>query len=775
MSSINELNWNELNHSYQPSNLCFQTTEEVESIHALLGQDEAIEAIRRGLQIESKGYNLYISGVQNEEMEEMLIEEVKKVAKEKARPKAVGYLYNFNIPEEPIVIELETDTAIELSQDLEEFRSFILNDIPILLESDETKEKQDKLVSEFEEIKKRGYRELTEKAADHHIEIKETEEGIRFAPLNEKGQNFSKEAFLELPQGQQEEFLKHIEQLQEEADHLTILLERKEKQYVRLYTEIGQELVLREVGKTIKRLQEKYGSDRTMQRYFNGIAEEILKNLLLFAVNIEEAFGKDEVKGINISQERERMVKNYDVNWLSLPEEVPVVRDWDEREQGIMASILLDVDNRPIQSHFLNIYPGLLNKANGGYLILHIEELVEKINSWQQLKSVLRTEKMIIQGNEGIGIALVNSIRPKPISIQTKVILIGNENAYEVLRTYDDEFTKLFKTKVSFCEELNMKAYSILQVAGKIKKLSEKEKIKPVTREGLIRLLDYGYRKREHPSKISSDFEWMMDILREAQQKDKAQIEKEDIEDCLWQRSYYERQVKEQMDESLLDGTYLMDTKGKRVGQINGLAVYEVGEAQFGRPIRITATTYRGKQGIIDIENQAKLSGSIHTKGIQIITGFLGSEFAQDWPLSLNCQICFEQSYAGVDGDSASSAELYAILSSLSDLPICQNIAVTGSVNQFGEIQPVGGINEKIEGFYHVCKQRGLTGSEGVMIPRKNVKELLLHQEVIEAVKSKKFHIYAITNIWEGIELLLEEKREYVKERVSEKLNRFAQ
>ena len=772
MSSINELNWDELNHSYQPSTLSFQTTEDVESIETLLGQDEAIEAIRRGLQIESKGYNLYICGVQNEEMEEVIIEEVKKVAKEKNRPKAVGYLHNFSMPEEPIVIELETDVALELKQDLEELRAFILTDIPLLLESEESKGKQDKLAQEFEKFKSRLYMELNEKADQFSIEIKETDEGIRFLPLDEKGHPYTKEAFLELPKARQEEILRHTAQLQETLDELFLLLERKEKQYGQLYVEVREELVLREVGKNIKRLQEKYGSNRLLQRYFNGIAEEILNNLVLFAINLKE----DEAKALSVKQERERMVNNYSVNWLSVPREkgAPVVRDLDERELGIMASILLEVDNNMMQSHFLNIYPGLINKVNGGYLILHIDELIEKSNSWQQLKSILKKNQMIIQGNEGMGIALVKPIRPRPLPVHLKVILIGNESAYEILKTYDEDFTNLFKMKVNFNEELNMKQYSLLQLAGKIKKLSQKSNIKPVTKEGLKRILEYGYRKMWSPYKISSNLEWIMDILREAGCNQKTQIDEEDVENCLWRRGHIERQIKKQMDESLIDGTYLMDTSGKRIGQINGLAVYGIGDVQFGRPIRITATTYRGKQGIIDIENEAKLSGAIHTKGVQIITGFLGSQFAQEYPLSLNCQICFEQSYAGVDGDSASSAELYAILSSLSEIPICQNIAVTGSVNQFGEIQPVGGINEKIEGFYQVCKQRGLTGSEAVMIPRKNVKELVLAREVIEAVKNKQFHIYAINNIWEGVEVILEEDRECVKKRVTEKLNRFA-
>ncbi len=775
MNSQNELNWTELNCSYQPSDISFRTTNEVESIDSLFYQENAIEVVQQGLQIESPGYNLYICGVTNKEMENAILNEVRKRAKIKERPMAVGYMYNFSVPEEPMVVTLVSEEALQLKQDLEEFRAFIAQDIPMLLNNDEICDKRKRIIDEFEQLSEKYFLDLAEQADKKNIQLKKTQEGIKFAPLNKKGENLSKEAFLKLSSAEQEKIMMDVSVLQEHLDELTALLERKESEYLQMYQEVGQEIVLREIGKNIKRLQEQYSHYPKLFQYFNSIAEEVLEHLDLITSLGEDHNELDTKVQEVLRQEIANMIKKYDINLMSIPQGkcAPIISDYENRKKDLVGSILVDVENNVVQSNFLNIRPGLLNDANGGYLILHMDELIDKSKGWQQLKYVLRTGQMYIAGNEELGITLTKNIRPQPIDIKLKVILIGNDSLYDVLKNYDEEFLKLFKMKAVFDDEINMSTYKIEHIAGVVRGLSEKEKIKPLTTAGLLRLMKYGYRQMEHPNKISSDLEWILDILREAQQYTDTVIDKQHIERCLKVREKYVCRIKEKLDESLQDGTYLIDTQGAKIGQINGLAVYAIEDFNFGRPIRITATTYRGKQGIVDIENEAKLSGSIHTKGIHIITGFLGNQFAQDMPLSLNCNLCFEQSYVGVDGDSASSAELYAILSSLAEIPIYQNIAVTGSVNQFGEIQPVGGINEKIEGFFRVCKQRGLSGDEGVMIPKKNVKELLLEEEVVEAVKNKEFHIYAITDIWEGIEIMTGEKRESIKLRIQGKLKKF--
>ena len=778
MNRVNELNWNELNHSYQPSDFSFRTTEEVDSNSELLDQEECLAAIRRGLSIESEGYNLYISGVVNQKVEMAIRHEVEKQASLREESKIWGYIYNFSEPEEPKAIQLEREDALALKLDLQELRAFLANDISLLLEQEEVKEKQEMLLKEFEKISEKYALAIEEKADQYHIIVRKTAEGIRFAPLGENGEGMTKEVFLNLSDSQQAKILENISKLQEYTDEIMQQLEKKEQTYLKLYEEVGQEVILREIGKLVKRLKEKYQAYDILQDYFNAMAEELLDHLeLLVECNTDEqknSAEKTKEVAIYTHQEVERMLRNYDINLLGNPTHrgVPVIVDRDYPQLNLLGKILLDTENNMFYSDFMHIRPGLCHYANGGYLILHLQDLLER-NGWQSLRSMLQTGKLSIEGNEEIGIALNKSQKPEPIDQDVKVIILGSQELYELLRQYDEETMKWIKVNVHFDEEINMTQKNIEKLASLVKYHLHEEGIKPVSIEAFLKVIEYGHRQLEHPSKMTSDIEWMMDFFREAQEMQKTQIEVEDIERCIKEREKIERKLKEQMDESLEDGTFLIDTKGGRVGQINGLAVYAIGKLSFGRPVRITATTYRGKEGIIDIENEARLSGSIHTKGVHIITGFLGNEFAQERPLSLNCNLCFEQSYAGIDGDSASSAELYAILSSLAELPIAQNLAVTGSVNQFGEIQPVGGINEKIEGFFQLCHQRGLTGNEGVMIPRKNMKELMLSDGVIKSVQNGQFHIYAITDICQGVEIVMGQSKEVVRKRVEEKLTRF--
>lgn len=778
MNRMNELKWNELNRSYQPSDFSFQTTDEVACQNELLEQEECLAAVRRGLAIESEGYNLYISGVVNQNIEAAIRQEVEKQALMKKSPWIWGYLYHFLDPEEPQAVRLKKKDARALKQDLQELRAFLLNDISLILEQDEVSEKQEVLLKEFEKISEKFTLSIEEMAEQYHILVKKTAEGIRFAPLDEKGNGIPKEVFLNLPEAKQNETLGKIAKLQEYTDEVLQQLGKKEQMYLKLYEEVEQEVVLREISKVIKHLSEKYQAYGTLQEYFNAIAEQLLEHLDVlvkcYSSESKEATEKNNEAALYIQQEVERMIRNYDINLLGNPDQegAPVIVDRDFPQMGLTGKILLDTENNMLYSDFMHIRPGMCHYANGGYLILHLQDLLEK-NGWPALRSMLQTGRLIIEGNEEMGIALSRSQKPAPIQAEMKVILLGSQEIYELLRQYDEETMKRIKVNIHFDEEIHTTPENIEKLAGMVKYHLQAEGIKPVTKEAFLKVVEYGHRQLEHPSKITSDIEWIMDFFREAQDRQKALIDAEDIERCIKERERIERKIKEQMDESLEDGTFLIDTRGSRVGQINGLAVYAIGKLSFGRPVRITATTYRGKQGIVDIENEAKLSGAIHTKGIHIITGFLGNEFAQDRPLSLNCNLCFEQSYAGIDGDSASSAELYAILSSLAEVPIAQNLAVTGSVNQFGEIQPVGGINEKIEGFFQLCHQRGLTGDEGVMIPHKNMKELMLSGAVVDSVQKGKFHIYAISDIWQGVEIIMGQQKEVIRQKVEEKLRRF--
>ena len=776
MNSNKELSWDDLNHSYQPSDFSFANTDEVESAYEILGQEDAFEAIRRGLRIKSNGYNMYICEANNRRIDQVIMNEVKSLALTESTPMAAGYIYNFHHPEEPLLVELRTKDARMLQEDLEELSAFIINDIPLLLETEEVRSKQDTIIEEFELIKEKCFLEIEEKAEEYEMISKKYNEGIHFAPLDQEGKVISKKDFLQLPLAQQNELMEKIILVQAYADDLIAKLVKQEKLYLEMYDEVEQEVVLKEIGAVIKRLKEKYEQYPRVQNYLNDLAQDILEHLqMIVRSESSQLEAKKDIASLLIDQGREKLVRNYGLNLVCLPNEegAPVINDYDYPQLSLTGKILLDTENNMISSDYTLIRPGLLHYANGGYLILHMQELLERANGWQNLKRVLRTGTIRVEGNEELGLSLVRPIKPEQMKAHLKVILIGSQQFYEVLSSYDEEFKELFKIKVNMKEEIGCDKERIEQLARVIKGISKEEGILPVSTEGLLTLVSLGNRQTDHPKRIPGNIDRLIDILREAQVYAKGQIEAKDIEEGIKKRQKYESYLQERLDESINDATYLLDTKGERIGQVNGLAVYNIGELTFGRPIRITATTYRGQQGIVDIENEAKLSGSIHTKGIHIITGFLGNQFAQEFPLSLSCNICFEQSYGPIDGDSASSAELYAILSSLSERPIKQNIAVTGSINQFGEIQPIGGVNEKIEGFFKVCEQRGLSGDEGVIIPNQNTKELLLASEVIEAVKNNKFHIYAINHVWEGVEIIMGTEKEKVISEVQEKLRKY--
>ena len=776
MNSNKELNWNELNHSYQPSDFSFTTTDEVESTYDMLGQEDAIEAINRGLRIKSKGYNLYICEANNKRIDQVVMREVQKLALTEATPMAIGYIYNFHNPEEPLLVQLKVEDAKRLKEDLEELSAFIINDIPTLLEAEEVQKKQEDIIEEFELIKEKYFLEIEEKAQEYQVFSKRSSEGIHFAPLDEAGNVISKKEFLVLPLAKQNELMEKVILVQEYADDMMEILTKQERLYLELYDEVEQEVALKEIGAVIKKLKEQYRKYPSVQNYLNDLAQDILEHLQMIARSERmQLEAKKDITSLLMEQGREKLVKNYGFNVVHLPdrEGAPIINDYDYPQLSLAGKMLLDSENNMLTSDYTLIRPGLLHYANGGYLILHMQELLEKANGWQILKRALRTERICVEGNEEIGFSLVRSVKPEAIKAHLKVILIGNSQFYEILSHYDEDFKELFKMKVTIKDEICCDKTQIEQLAKVIKCISEEEGILPVSTQGLLSLVALGNKQTDHPKRMSGNIDMLIDILREAQFYAHGQIEANDIQVVIKERQKYERYLQERLDESINDATYLLDTTGEQIGQVNGLAVYSIGEMTFGRPVRITATTYRGKQGIVDIENEAKLSGSIHTKGIHIITGFLGNQFAQEFPLSLSCNICFEQSYGLIDGDSASSAELYAILSSLSERPIKQNIAVTGSVNQFGEIQPIGGVNEKIEGFFKVCEQRGLVGNEGVMIPKQNTKELLLGPEVIEAVKNNQFHIYAITNIWEGVEIMMNTEKEKIIFEVQEKLRKY--
>ena len=501
-----------------------------------------------------------------------------------------------------------------------------------------------------------------------------------------------------------------------------------------------------------------------MIAYINAMQEDVLENISQFFEEEEES---DEALASLLpmfsKKPAEDVTLKYKVNLIvdhSETKGAPVVVTFNPTYYNLVGEVEYDSEFGNLTTDFMKIKGGLFHKANGGYLIVQAQDILSAPQAWEALRRVIKTKEINMDSvREQLGAVVAPTLKPEPIAADIKVIMIGSNYYYETLSQYDDEFDKFFKIKADFDYEMPGTEENIWKIARFIKGFVEREKTMEFDVSAVCSIVEYSFRAAERQDKLSTRFNHLAEILCEAVTWAKLEgaetVTAEHIRKTVYEKEQRMNLYEEKLDEMLADDVIMIDTQGSEIGQINGLAVLDMGNYVFGNPTRITATTYVGKSGIVNIEKEARMSGQTHDKGVQIISGFLGQTYAQNFPLSLSCRVCFEQNYNGIDGDSASSTELYCILSSLAELPIRQDLAVTGSVNQKGEIQAIGGVTYKIEGFFDLCRKRGLTGEQGVIIPVANVRELVLKDEVVEAVKCGTFHIYPISHIDEGIELLM--------------------
>lgn len=778
MNQKRELSWHELKTSYRPSDFSFSTTSELVGSEGIIGQESAIEKLKFGLKLDASGYNIFICSDEGKDKLRYITNLLRKEAKSKPIPYDLCFIHNFKKPDQPQLIGLRAGDGKKYQDDMNEFILFLINELPAKLQSHSSFKKKKEVYMQFDKQKEEYLLKLNEAANQKGFLMDMLSEGIVFLPKGKDKEALSKNEYELLSIAEKKRLELNLEELYRLADDILDQLHELEKVHRDLLEDINGEIALKEIGYMIKHLKDKYKSYFKIQEQLDDISEDILKNISLF---VSEKDGEIASSLKNLlpwakEKEIEKLAKKYGVNLLvdnSHLKYAPIVIGDNLSKSELVGKITIDSESNIIYSDFMSIKPGLFHYATGGWLIVFAKELFENRGSWDTLKKVLKTGCIEIDNIEESTLAGYIGIKPQKLKAHVKVIMLGTEEVYNILLQHDKDFKDLFKVKVEFEEETDNNNENIHKLASIIKAVCEKEKLKPVSIEAILRIAEYGSRLTEDPKKLTSNTEVLCDLVREANIYANSCVEAKDIEKAISMRQQSKNRLERKIDQKIKNQTYLIDTEGEKVGQINGLAIYDLGDNSFGKPIRITITTYKGLTGIIDIEKEAALSGNIHTKGIHIITGFLGYHFAQNRTLSLSARICFEQSYSEVDGDSASSAELYGILSSLSDIPIKQNIAVTGSVNQFGQIQPVGGINEKIEGFYRTCKQKGLKGDEGVLIPYQNKDQLMLDDEVVEAVKKGQFHIYVVSSVQEGIEIMTGRKYEELEKRVIEKLDSF--
>lgn len=638
----------------------------------------------------------------------------------------------------------------------------IKKDIQKTFNNDDFEKEKSLIKQEFEEKRSALLEKLNENASKYNFQVKAVQNGIYMMPVV-KGKAIEEEEFNKLDEAIKQEYEEKSVIVQEQIMNVIGQIKEIERESDKKISEWQSNIALLTVNVHINYLKSKYKRNKKINQFLTNVKQDILKNIPEF-LEPDTSNNKNQSNQVaqNPINKKPDPCLNYRVNLFidnSNIEGAPVIMDSNYSYNNIFGTIEYENYYGSLKTDHTMLKPGLLQQANGGYIIFQAKDLLANPTCYENLKKALRIKKIGIENStEQRSSMVLISLKPEPIPLDLKVILIGNSNIYQTLLAMDSDFRKLFKIKVEFEETAEINKENVNNLAKIVHGFCEDEGLPHLDKSAMAKLTEYASKLAGSHNKISTRFNDLIQVVGEAATWAKISKAKivtaKFIDKALLERIERVKKYDAKYLEMIKENTLLINTSGYEVGQLNGLTVMTIGDYSFGKPAKITVNTYTGKTGIVNIEREVEISGPSHSKGVYILSGYLGEMFAQDIPLCLTASICFEQLYNGVDGDSASSTELYGLLSSLSGIPINQSIAVTGSVNQKGQIQPIGGVNEKIEGFFQICKMRGLDGSHGVMIPVQNVDNLQLSDEIIEAVKNKNFHIYSISSIEEGIEVL---------------------
>ena len=760
MKRKNELGYKELKFSCDPKLFSFTTTDELEPINTGIGQERGIKALEFGLNVDINGYNLYVEGPYGVGKTAYVKNYLGVISKKKKAPNDWCYVYNFDNPNEPVAISLPAGQGKEFRDTMNSFINEIKVDMRNTFNNEDFEKEKNLIKQEYEAKRNILMEKLNQKSAEYGFMVKSAQNGIYMMPIV-NGKTIAEEEFDKLDDATKKEFEDKSTIVQQHIMEAIGEIKSIERESDKRIQEWQSNVALLTINGHLNLIKTKYKRHKKINHFLDSIKQNILKNINYFIADEKAIDSK--LQGPQAAHpEVYKPWLNYRVNLFidnSNSEGAPVVADTNYSYHNIFGKLEYENYYGTLKTDYTMLKPGLLHIANGGYLVFQANDLLTNNLCYDALKKVLRSKTLGIENAADPRSSMVMvSLKPEPIPLDLKVILIGDENIYQTLLAMDPDFRKLFKIKVEFADDAPMNKDNMVKLARFVKGYCDHEELPPLDGNAMAKVIEYASKLADNQDKLSTKFTDLSIVIGEASTWAKMAkskiITEEFITKALEEKVDRVKKYDEKYMDMIEENTLLIDTSGSKVGQINGLTIMNVGDYTFGKPVKITANTYTGKNGIINIEREVELSGSSHSKGILILSGYLGEMFAQDMPLSLTASICFEQLYSGVDGDSASSTELYALLSSLSNIPINQAFAVTGSVNQKGEIQPIGGVNDKIEGFFQVCKMRGLDGSHSVIIPKQNVKNLNLSNEVVNAVKEGKFHIYAISTIDEGIELL---------------------
>jgi len=755
---INKLPIEKLRKECDPNLMKCESTHNLVPLSEIIGQERAVRALKFGLGIKDHGFNMYVAGYPGTGRKTAVKNFVEAQAKIQPVPPDWCYVNNFANPYEPKAIQLPAGKGKEFRADMKNFIENVKNALPKAFESEDYATRREATIQGLENQRKQLIDDLNQKAQREGFVIQTTPIGLLLIPVLD-GKPLSEEEMLALPQKTKDKIQEKREKLETEFRNTMRQLIDMERKIHDALKKLNKEVALYAMGNQVISLNEKFKDAPEVTVYLKAVENDILDNLERF---IRRGGEPQEQLPFEMPWMREDPYKKYVVNVIidnSETNGAPVVMETNPTYLNLLGRTEKEAQFGALTTDFTMIRAGSIHKANGGYLIVPVEELLRNAFSYDGLKRDLTNGNIAIEEpEERYGFLSVKTLKPQPIPLTAKVIFIGDPDIYQLLFQLDNDFRELFKIKAEFDLVMDRTDDKIMQVAALICTLCEKENLKHLDGTGIAKIIEYSSRIADDQHKLSTQFSLIADVIREANyyasQENAEFINGNHVKKTIEEKVYRSKLIQEKIQEMITRGFYLIDTVEERVGQVNGLSVMGMGDFAFGTPSRVTASIGLGREGVIDIEREAKMGGPIHTKGVLILSGYLNDKYARDKLLSLSARLVFEQSYGGVEGDSASSTELYSILSALSGLPIKQNLAVTGSVNQKGEVQAIGGVNEKIEGFFEICKLRGFTGQQGVMIPESNVQNLMLKEEVVEAVKEGKFSIYSVKTIDEGIEVL---------------------
>lgn len=739
-----------------PDHLEFETTESVQPIEGIIGQERAARALEFGLQMEQDGYNIYVSGMPGSGRTTSVESAVKELARKSSTPDDWCYVYNFSQPDNPQYLRFPPGKAETFRKDMETFIEELKIDLPRAFESKIYEEQKNSVIRKFQKVKEELINQIEEKAKSASFALKHTPSGFVFVPLIE-GKPLTEEDMEKLTEEAKKEIKAKEEMLVSELGEVFREIRQADRATREELQKIEHETTFFTVSPRINELKEKYAEFKEVLNYLDEVQQDIVEN----PGNFEEKREMEFLPGIKMPV-RENQLYKYQVNVLidnSRLNGAPVVKETQPTCYNLTGRIEYRPTLGAMFTDFTMIKPGALHRANGGFLILNALDVLRNYFAWEALKRTIKNKSIQIEDlNEQFRIINTPTLKPEPIPANVKIILIGNPLIYYLLHAYDEDFEKLFKVRVDFSSLMERNDEGIKQYARFISKRVKDDGLREFHREAVAKVIEFGSRVVSDQKKLTTRFMEISDLLREANYwagVDSSQIvKKEHVQKAIEEKIYRSNLIEKRIEELMKDNIIMVDTNGEKVGQINGLSVLTLGDYQFGKPSKITVSVAIGKGGPLHIDREVKMTGAIHNKGFLILKGLLAEKFGKNFPLSFSATICFEQVYEEIEGDSASSTEYYALISGISGIPLKQGIAVTGSINQKGEIQPIGGVNEKIEGFYSLCKLRGLTGKQGVLIPEKNLRNLMLKEEVVEAIRESKFHIWAVKDVDEGIEVL---------------------